>query len=71
MPEMPPSTERLTAPRALKLSRVTAHVERTLGVGGITLHCGDKALPPGMALLTVRQCLWKQGGDMVLTYSAA
>ena len=83
LPQLPAGANRLSAPRALKASRVALHVERSLrqagvNVGGdgessessyITLHCGDKALPAGMSLLTARQFLWKQGGDMVLSFS--
>ena len=66
------------------MSRVAAHVERTLhqqgvdigsssgeGGGGVRLYCGEKPLPPEMSLLTSRTFLWKQGGDMMLTYVRA
>ena len=62
--------------QALKVNRIAAHVDRALTNGGaprprgygIALYCGDKPLPAEMNLLTVRQFLWKQGGDMLLTY---
>lgn len=87
LPELPAGANRLSAPRALKLSRVAAHVARTLSQDGlslgsaeavaegeaheaaIVLYCGDKPLPPTMSLLTARQFLWRQGGDMVLTFA--
>ena len=84
LPELPEGANRLSAPRALKMSRVAAHVERTLhqqgvdigsssgeGGGGVRLYCGEKPLPPEMSLLTSRTFLWKQGGDMMLTYVRA
>ena len=56
LPELPPGANRLSAPRALKVSRVAAHVERTLAQGGswqsdegrepIQLFCGDRPLLP-------------------------
>lgn len=80
LPELPAGANRLSAPRALKLARVAAHVERTLsqaGValdaddeeGAIVLFCGEKQLPADMSLLTALVFLWKQGGDMMLTYA--
>ena len=42
-----------------------------LRIWQVRLHCGDKTLPYDMSLLTARQFLWKQGGDMMLTYSEA
>ena len=63
----------------LKLRKVAAHVSKTLGMGVLSvaggapleleLWCGEKRCPRTMNLLTVRQFLWKQGGDMHLMYA--
>lgn len=78
--KMPAGANRLSAPRALKASRLAAHVERTLRHGGATLgpgelqatiqlFCGGKPLTRDVSLLSVRTFCWRQGGDMVLTYA--
>ena len=82
LPPLPPSASRLSAPRALKVSRIANHVARSLDLPApppgaaaaaeqppaILLYCCDKPLPLEMSLLTARQYVWKQGGEMCLTY---
>ena len=77
LPELPAGASRLSAPRALKASRIAAHVERTLSQAGvdlvaagrsIRLCCGETPLSPDTSLLTARLFYWKQGGDMMLSY---
>ena len=77
LPELPPGANRLSAPRALKAARIAAHVQRSLNLtqplpaDSIVLYCADKPLPPQMSLLTARQYVWRQGGDMLITYREA
>jgi hypothetical protein len=73
LPQLSASACRLSAPRALKLGRIAAHVERSLAAEDemqvrVSLRCSGKPLPSSMSILTARTHLWKQGGEMVLTY---
>lgn len=80
--KMPAGANRLSAPRALKASRLAAHVERTLRHGGATLgpgelqatiqlFCGGKPLTRDVSLLSVRTFCWRQGFGAVRTLPRA
>ena len=75
LPAIPAAQARLSAPLALKATRIAAHVQRTLRLRDdvvISLYCGlpgeEEAVPSSMSLQAARHFLWKQGGDLVLCY---
>ena len=72
LPELPPASSRLSAPKALKSAKVAQYVNEKLGVdesNGVYLFCGDAAVKSHMSLGTIRVFHWRQGGDMVLAYA--
>ena len=73
LPELPPASSRLTAPKALKCAKVVQYINEKLGMDesddGVCLFCGDAPVKLHMNLGTIRIFHWRQGGDMVLAYA--
>ncbi|KAJ5122321.1 hypothetical protein N7448_003453 [Penicillium atrosanguineum] len=78
------NSSRLNANRMLRVKKVLAYVAERIDPSNpdepeadalqpeeyLELYCQKQLCPPNMTLATIRTCLWRTSGDMVLYYKA-
>ena len=83
LPNLPVNANRLSANRMLRVRKVLTYLSEKLDVGkmkkgdaegtlgmGLELVCGNKVLDPRWTLATVKHHVYKQGGDLPMSYRA-
>jgi len=74
LPQLPIAHRRLNGSRILRVRKIIVFVLQKLKLDEkdaelrYELLCNDTVLKPGMNLGTIRNCLWKSGNDLQLTY---